>query len=546
MEQDKKSIEASARASRALLVLGMHRSGTSATTRVLNLLGADLGENLMGPGYSNDHGFWEHMEAFQINDRFLRSLGMTWNDPRRMPGGWEETAEFTSALREIVVLLEREFAEAPLWALKDPRICRLVPLWRMALENHKVAPHAVIVVRHPDEIAGSLAVRDGLSRSQVHLLWARHLCEAERQTRGMPRCVIRYDRMLKDWRSELSQAGSELGLEWPVTFELASAQIDGFLKTGSRHHVAQVTMDADMPWVDMAYRLFSAIPGTGDWTEASALVDDFERVIAVGDAYLDETRVQLDELTASRSRFENTEILVNTVQQMTMASLQESELRVQAGMAAQVAESEQRALSGVASLVAESDAKTAAELSASREAATGAIDSRTESVLTFLQDDARLRQEQQAGLLELITEKSERQAERNQALEEQVAQLSRLVGARSQELDALHSEITRLLVQLDSSRMEGQRQQHAYATACAELSERLEVASACASLQAALIWDREQDIAVLNNELESTKQNLDAAIRLADSLDGRLRHATRPWYKKLTPGRNINETREAS
>lgn len=535
MGQDKKSVEAGARAGSALLVLGMHRSGTSATTRVLNLLGADLGENLMGPGYSNDHGFWEHMEAFQINDRFLRSLGMTWNDPRRMPGGWEETAEFTSALREIVVLLERDFAEAPLWALKDPRICRLVPLWRRALENHKVAPHAVIVVRHPDEIAGSLAVRDGLSRSQVHLLWARHLCEAERQTRGMHRCVIRYDRMLKDWRSEFSQAGRELDLEWPVTFELAAAQIDGFLKTGSRHHVAQkdplAPTDADMLWVDMAYRLFSAIPETGDWTEASALVDDFERVIAVGDAYLDETRVQLDELTASRSRFESTEILVNAIQQMTMASLQESEMRTQASMAAQVAES---------------DARTAAELSASREATTGAIDSRTESVLAFLQDDARLRQEQQAGLLEQLTEKSERQAERNQALEEQVAQLSCLVGARSQEFDALHSEIARLLVQLDSSRMEVQRQQHAYATACAELSERLEVAWACASLQATLIWDREQDIAALNEELGSTKQNLDAAIRLADSLDGKLRHATRPWYKKLTPGRDINETREAS
>lgn len=550
MVRDKKIVKAGAEPRSALLVLGMHRSGTSATTRVLNLLGADLGENLMGPGYSNDHGFWEHMEAFQINDRLLRSLGMTWNDPRRMPAGWEETAEFTSALREIVVLLERDFAEAPLWALKDPRICRLVPLWLKALENQKVTGRAVIVLRHPDEIADSLAVRDGLSRSQIHLLWARHLCEAERETRGMPRCVIRYDRMLKDWRSELSQAGSELGVKWPVNFDLAAAQIDGFLQSGSRHHVAQqdplAAMDMDMPWVDMAYRLFSAIPETRDWTKASALVDDFERAIRVGDAYLNETRAQLDELAAVRSRFESTEALVHSVRQATIASLLESEARTQAGLAAQVAESEQRALSGIAGLVAESDAKTAVELSTSLEAVVGAISSRADSILAFLQDNARLQQEREASILARMAEEAARQTECNEALNEQVFQLSRLVSERGQEFDALHSEIARLHIQLDSSRLEVQRQQHAYATVCAELNERMAVASTCALLQAVLIRDREQDIAALNDELGTTKQNLDAAIRLADSLDGRLKHAIRPWYRKLMPGREINETKEAS
>ena len=76
---------------RALLVLGMHRSGTSAVTRVANLLGADLSEHLIAPAPDNPSGFWEHADAVKINEDLLEGLGRTWYDMREMPRGWMET-----------------------------------------------------------------------------------------------------------------------------------------------------------------------------------------------------------------------------------------------------------------------------------------------------------------------------------------------------------------------------------------------------------------------------------------------------------------------
>ncbi len=73
----------------AILVLGMHRSGTSALTRVLNLLGAELGSRLM-PAVSgnNENGFWENQDAVDIHEALLSDLGRNWHDIREMPAGW--------------------------------------------------------------------------------------------------------------------------------------------------------------------------------------------------------------------------------------------------------------------------------------------------------------------------------------------------------------------------------------------------------------------------------------------------------------------------
>ena len=65
-----------------VLVLGMHRSGTSALTRVLNLLGLDAGRDvLMGASESNPTGHWEVERLTSFNDRLLDELGGRWNAP---------------------------------------------------------------------------------------------------------------------------------------------------------------------------------------------------------------------------------------------------------------------------------------------------------------------------------------------------------------------------------------------------------------------------------------------------------------------------------
>ena len=113
----------------ALLVLGMHRSGTSAITRVLNLLGCALPGDLLGANPSNPTGHWESQRALEINDALLHGLGRQWDDLRAMPADWLGSDAAARARGLIAEFVRTEAGSAPLWALKDPRLCLLAPLW---------------------------------------------------------------------------------------------------------------------------------------------------------------------------------------------------------------------------------------------------------------------------------------------------------------------------------------------------------------------------------------------------------------------------------
>ncbi|MEG3048645.1 MAG: hypothetical protein RR792_00460, partial [Thermomonas sp.] len=207
------SRQVSATRSVALLVLGMHRSGTSALTRVLNLLGVALGDDLMAPGPDNPLGFWEHHGIVSVHEGLLAALGRRWDDPRPMPDGWLDSEAAQEAGEAIAAIVRRDFAGVPLWAVKDPRLCRLMPLWRRVLANLGIEPRVVLVSRHPDEVAGSLLRRDGLPVAIGELLWARYLLEAVRGSDGCRRGMVAYDDLLDDWRLAVRRIDQALALD---------------------------------------------------------------------------------------------------------------------------------------------------------------------------------------------------------------------------------------------------------------------------------------------------------------------------------------------
>jgi len=291
IDTTEESAVAASDAAKAILVLGMHRSGTSATTRVLNFLGADLGPNLLAPGFSNDLGFWEHLDAYKINDDLLHNLGRSWNDIRPLPDLWTGSPQYARALHCIVEVLKRDFGQSRLWAVKDPRLCRLVPLWREALDQIRVEKTAIIVLRHPREVAESLGVRDGLSREHVNLLWARHLLDAERTTRDMPRCVVSYDSLLEDWRLESSRISQLIGVEWPNSVAQISGDVDDFLDKGRRHHADGGDSASSEPkWIDSLYEAFYTVSNENgaDWAGIAAMEKQFKDISGVFDGYLEE------------------------------------------------------------------------------------------------------------------------------------------------------------------------------------------------------------------------------------------------------------------
>jgi hypothetical protein len=183
-----------------IIVAGMHRSGTSATTRVVNLLGADITKDLMPPAAgNNDRGFWEPIRIVEIHDRLLRALESSFDDPFPLPEDWMRTKPAQQAIRELTDEIERDFAESELFVVKDPRISRLLPLWLDALDDLSIEPIIVIPVRNPLEVAASLKKRDEFSLSKSLLMYLRSYLDTELASRGRRRLFVSYNQLLFDW-----------------------------------------------------------------------------------------------------------------------------------------------------------------------------------------------------------------------------------------------------------------------------------------------------------------------------------------------------------
>lgn len=221
--------------SRAIVVLGMHRSGTSAVTRLINLMGAELGSNLMAAMEGNNEtGFWEHQDVVEVHEEVLAFLGRRWDDVRAMPGALAARSDLAPFRQRLADIITRDFAGVGLWAVKDPRTCRLVPIWRDILTAAAVEPAFLIVLRHPLEVARSLSRRDGFSEGKGLLLWLRHALEAERDTRGARRAFLSYGDLISDWSTALGKVGHALEISWPNSTTDITSNVASFLESGRR------------------------------------------------------------------------------------------------------------------------------------------------------------------------------------------------------------------------------------------------------------------------------------------------------------------------
>ncbi len=224
---------------RGLLVVGPHRSGTSATARVLSLMGANLPDHRMAPrSDDNETGFWESRELVSISDDVLAIAGSAWHYPTALPEGFF-AAKALEPLRERALgILRRELGESNLFVLKDPRFCRLLPFWLPVVHKLGATPNIVLVVRNPLEVAASLGKRDDMPFAAALLLWLRHVLEAERHSRHCPRSILSYHRLLSDWPSAIARITQDLAISWPTPEEEVAAEVDGFLSPELCHHHA--------------------------------------------------------------------------------------------------------------------------------------------------------------------------------------------------------------------------------------------------------------------------------------------------------------------
>lgn len=299
---------------KAILVLGMHRSGTSALTRVLNLLGVDLGGNFLKPAGDNRLGFWEHSDVVALHEKLLSALGSSWADTRALPENWESSPAAHEARKEITAVIGRDFSGSRLWAVKDPRLCRLAPLWVESIAALGVDAHALFVVRHPQEVADSLHIRDGIDAADARLSWLEYFVEAEHATRSLPRAMVLYEDVLSDWQQALTAASRQLQLEWPKSTAYAAPAVAAFLKKGERHHRASNNAALASPDVitELYARCVACARGSGDWHEVTAVVDAYRLVAPV---FLENASRMFNRAADVASQLQKAETLANARQE---------------------------------------------------------------------------------------------------------------------------------------------------------------------------------------------------------------------------------------
>jgi hypothetical protein len=222
----------------AVIVLGMHRSGTSAIAGTAVRLGLTAPKTMLPPSADNPGGFYESAVVAGLNQWVLHQAGCSWHDCLTFNANQLGDATRTAAADLIQAVLREEFADAPGFVLKDPRLCLTLPVWLPALRAAGIDVAVLLAVRHPEEAIHSLSRRDQLPESAVASLWLHYTLEAERASRSLPRAVIAYDDLLRDWRGCLACAGQTAGIAWPSGTGFDHSDIDGFLSSSLRHHVA--------------------------------------------------------------------------------------------------------------------------------------------------------------------------------------------------------------------------------------------------------------------------------------------------------------------
>jgi hypothetical protein len=213
---------------RCVYVVGMHRSGTSATAHVLGQLGLEspAGDELIPATGTNERGHHESKALVRFNEHLLATLGGTWAAPPTPPPGWERDKALADRRAEAATTFGTVFPRRPA-SWKDPRHCILLPFWQTVLGPGTAA---VFVYRRPLEVARSLQARDGLQLTHGLALWERYARAASANLDGIPTFCSDYGRLVDDpqaWCTEVAAFLAQTGVVIDAArIEEAAAVVD--------------------------------------------------------------------------------------------------------------------------------------------------------------------------------------------------------------------------------------------------------------------------------------------------------------------------------
>ena len=181
---------------RMTIVLGMHRSGTSALTGMLQMAGLQAPSDVLGASPGNPLGYWESRSLVALTDRFLSQIGHSWSKLFLLPSRWLEHEEVEVWVGDYLRGVSHCFRSGEHVLLKDPRLCLVLSALLPAFTAGACANDYLLILRSPVEVIASLTTIHPVSALDALCLWIASVLHSERITRFLPRRIITFRQLL--------------------------------------------------------------------------------------------------------------------------------------------------------------------------------------------------------------------------------------------------------------------------------------------------------------------------------------------------------------
>jgi hypothetical protein len=264
-----------------VLVVGMHRSGTSLCSHILSALGVDMADKIAGPGNAsvtadNPRGHWERWEIVAFHDRILglfnRDYWGRFHD-FALPVAWWADPRVAQIRREIVAFLEKRMGDG-YFGLKDPRMVRLMPVWHQIFNELKLAPKVVLCLRNPAQVARSLHARDGVDPKIGEYRWLIHLVDFFRYAHSFDFCTVEYEEWFSDPSANFEKLQKFVDLQWQQSESDLALVLSGIIDPAARHD-DPVHREPSQPLVRTLYKLASSAGHHGARDQIASIVSQF-------------------------------------------------------------------------------------------------------------------------------------------------------------------------------------------------------------------------------------------------------------------------------
>jgi hypothetical protein len=240
-----------------IVVLGMHRSCTSAMTRALEVFGVDLGCHLM-PAVANDNdkGYFEDLDIFTLNQKLLKSIDLDWDHISFIDEIKTRQLIKSELFLDAVEILKKRKKGKKLIGIKDPRFSGLLPFWRRVFEHCDYSVYYIVMIRNPQSVSKSLLRRRATDKKKLYYMWFANTYSAIENTKDCTKLVVQSEKLLSQPETVLNDVMTKFNLNLDKSMQ--DSYITDFLDSDLLHHdfsIEDLEVDPDIPKIVKDYYL---------------------------------------------------------------------------------------------------------------------------------------------------------------------------------------------------------------------------------------------------------------------------------------------------